>query len=125
MASEPDNSWSLASVVLEFALSADSRSTHTLKMSSDQSSIRWRTILEFTFIASVIYFFFGAPGLDRAKDTVAPKLLLRPDALVYPNEDLDCAEHKYDVHIFSAKPLIIYIDGFLSDEEADSLVELR
>jgi hypothetical protein len=29
------------------------------------------------------------------------------------------------VHLFSAQPLVIYIDGFLTGEEADALIELR
>ena len=55
----------------------------------------------------------------------APKAQLKPNSLVYPDPGLECAQHKYDVHIFSAKPLVIYIDGFLTGEEADALVELR
>lgn len=100
-------------------------------MSANQPSFRWRTVLEVTFIVSVIYVFLGAPGLNNVltsgkKDVIpAPKIHLRPDSLVYPDLDLDCSKHKYDVHIFSASPLIIYIDGFLSGEEADALVELR
>lgn len=57
---------------------------------------------------------------------VAPKAqLLKPNSLVYPDLDLKCAQHNYEVHLFSAKPLVIYIDGFLTREEADALVELR
>jgi len=44
---------------------------------------------------------------------------------VYPDPDLECPEHGYNVHIYSVKPLVIYVDGFLSSEEADELVELR
>jgi hypothetical protein len=111
--------------------SAKSRATHSIIMSATQPSFRWRTILEVTVIASVIYFFIGAPGLSDVlssgkKGVVpAPKIHLKPDSLVYPDLDLDCAKHTYDVHIFSAKPLIVYIDGFLTESEADALVELR
>jgi prolyl 4-hydroxylase len=100
-------------------------------MSFNQPAFRWRTILELTVIGSVVYFFLGAPGLtgsltSKQKDVVAaPKAQLKPNSLVYPDLDLKCAEHNYEVHLFSAKPLVIYIDGFLTGEEADALIELR
>lgn len=100
-------------------------------MSSSPAPFRWRTIIEFAAIASVIYFFLGAPGLSDVpssgkKDVVAaPKVHIRPESLVYPEPDLECPDHKYGVHVFSTKPLVIYIDGFLSSEEADALIELR
>jgi prolyl 4-hydroxylase len=101
-------------------------------MASGQPAFRWRTILELTVISSVVYFFLGAPGLSGILNTtgqknvaIPPKAQLKPNSLVYPDLDLTCAQHKYDVHIFSAKPLVIYIEGFLTGEEADALVELR
>jgi len=101
-------------------------------MASSQPAFRWRTILELTVIGSVVYFFLGAPGLSGLlasgqKDVAAtaPKAQLKPNSLVYPDLDLECAQHNYEVHLFSAKPLVIYIDGFLTGEEADALVELR
>jgi len=100
-------------------------------MAPSQPAFRWRTILELTVISSVVYFFLGAPGLSsvftagQQDVAVAPKAQLKPNSLVYPDLSLECAQHKYDVHIFSAKPLVIYIDGFLTGEEADALVELR
>lgn len=100
-------------------------------MTSNQPAFRWRTILELTVIGSVVYFFLGAPGLSGnltsgQKDVVAaPKVQLKPNSLVYPDFDLKCAQHNYEVHVFSAKPLVIYIDGFLTGEEADALIELR
>jgi prolyl 4-hydroxylase len=94
-------------------------------------SFRWRTVLELAAIVSVIYIFLGAPGLSGSltsgekKYVVKPKPHIRPESLVYPDADLECPEHGYDVHIYSAKPLVIYIDNFLSHEEADALVDLR
>ena len=113
------------------ARSAQLRAAYSHNMASGQPAFRWRTLLELALITSVIYFFIGAPGLSGVftsgqKDVVvAQKAQLKPSSLVYPNLDLECAEHKYDVHIFSAKPLVVYIDGFLTGEEADALVELR
>jgi prolyl 4-hydroxylase len=100
-------------------------------MSATQPSFRWRTILELAVIGAVVYFLIGAPGLSDVissskKGVVpAPKIHLKPDSLVYPDLNLDCAKHTYDIHIFSAKPLIVYIDGFLTESEADALVEQR
>jgi len=95
------------------------------------SSFRWRTVLELAAIVSALYIFLGAPGLSGSltsgekKDAIKPKAHIRPESLVYPDPDLQCPEHGYDVHIYSTKPLVIYIDGFLSHEEADALVDLR
>lgn len=104
-------------------------------MTSQSPSFRWRTIAEVAVISSVIYFLLGAPGLDsvlsshkksNAAVTAPPKAQnTRTETLVYPDLDLRCEETGYDVHIFSTKPLVIYVDGFLSAEEADALVELR
>lgn len=102
-------------------------------MSSGQPAFRWRTALELATIVSVIYIFIGAPGLstfltsdkNASNHVVKPKAHIRPDSFVYPDPDLKCAEHSYDVHIYSANPLVIYIDGFLSQDEADALIDLR
>lgn len=112
--------------------SADIRAAQSHNMTSDQPAFRWRTILELTIIGSVVYFFFlGAPGLSSGlttgqKDVVAaPKAQVKPNSLVYPDLGLKCAQHNYEVHLFSAKPLVVYIDDFLTGEEADALIELR
>lgn len=101
------------------------------------SSFRWRTVLELVAIVSALYIFLGAPGLSGSSSLtseggekknvqgVKPKPHIRPESLVYPDPDLQCPEHGYDVHIYSTKPLVIYIDGFLSHEEADALVDMR
>lgn len=102
-------------------------------MSNSQPSFRWRTLFELSIIASVIYFLVGAPGFNGlvkssgSTTTVAPavKSHTRTDAIVYPEANLACESHDYDVHIYSAKPLVIYVDGFLGSEEADALIELR
>lgn len=99
-------------------------------MSPSQPAFRWRTLLEVTAISAVVYFFLGAPGLSgvlksNSKYVATPKALVRPESLVYPDPDLQCKEHGYDVHVYSTKPLVVYIAGFLSGEEAEHLVELR
>ncbi|KAL2070538.1 hypothetical protein VTL71DRAFT_13564 [Oculimacula yallundae] len=39
-------------------------------------------------------------------------------------ENFECTARKYTTHVVSVDPLLIYIDGFLGEEEADLLVEL-
>lgn len=95
-------------------------------------AFRWRTVFEIAAIISVVYIFLGAPGSSgsltsegKNRDVVKPRPHIRPESLVFPDPDLKCPQHDYNVHIYSAKPLVIYIDGFLSHEEADALVDLR
>lgn len=98
---------------------------------SSQSSFRWRTIVEVAVISVVIYIFLGAPGLpssESGKSTVqdhVPLARAKVESLVYPDKDLECPRHEFDAHIFSANPLVVYLDGFLSDEEAEHLIDIR
>lgn len=46
-------------------------------------------------------------------------------SLIDPDEVLDCSSHSYNVHIFSRAPLVIYIESFLSDDEASHMVRER
>jgi prolyl 4-hydroxylase len=57
--------------------------------------------------------------LDTSK--IDPKLL----SLISPDEVLNCSSPPYNVHIFSRAPLVIYIESFLSDDEASHLVRER
>lgn len=36
-----------------------------------------------------------------------------------------CEDHAYETHLISEDPLVIYIDGFITQEEALQLVSLR
>jgi hypothetical protein len=36
-----------------------------------------------------------------------------------------CANHPYKIHLFSEDPLVIYIDSFISKDEASQLVSMR
>jgi prolyl 4-hydroxylase len=98
---------------------------------SSQSSFRWRTIVEVAAISVVIYIFLGAPGLsssESGKSTVqddVPLARAKVESLVYPDKDLKCPRHELDVHIFSASPLVVYLDGFLNNEEAEHLIDIR
>ncbi|KAK4508504.1 hypothetical protein PRZ48_002243 [Zasmidium cellare] len=91
---------------------------------------RYRTILEVAIIAVVIYVLIGTPGFSATtnsksvstKQHEVPVAKAKIEQLVYPSKDLNCPRHDYNVHIFSTSPLVLYIDGFLSNEEVDHLI---
>src|SRR5271170_7612169 len=47
------------------------------------------------------------------------------DHVVRLSTNISCPEHLYNVHILNRDPLVIYIPHFLSDGEADHLVNIR
>jgi prolyl 4-hydroxylase len=90
---------------------------------------RLRTILEYAIISIPLYIFVLSPLLK----TIAPSLFSntgsvnyqsfeKSDSLVIPDESLVCPPHKFNVRILSREPLIVYIDGFLSETETSHLV---
>ncbi|EME87641.1 uncharacterized protein MYCFIDRAFT_26183 [Pseudocercospora fijiensis CIRAD86] len=94
-------------------------------------SFRYRTILEVAAIAAVIYFFLATPNLstpgsnaENVASPAVPKARAKVENLVYPSKTLKCERHDYSTHIFSTSPLVIYVEGFLSGEEAEHLVAL-
>ena len=102
-------------------------------MASEQS-FRWRTVFEVGVISVVIYVLLGAPGLplglllgtsSSGQEEKVPVSQAKLESLVYPSQDLQCPAHHYAAHVFSTTPLVIYVDGFLSDTEADHLVDIR
>lgn len=72
-------------------------------------------------------------GVDRAVEydaegnEISP-LNLEDDSFISPEDDrpLKCARpDAYQVHMLSREPLVIYVENFLSDAEADHLVDIR
>ncbi|OKL60342.1 hypothetical protein UA08_04112 [Talaromyces atroroseus] len=60
-------------------------------------------------------------------DNLLPGLNTTDDSFISPEDpellaQLDCRDDDYRVHIFSRSPLIIYIEDFFTDAEADHLV---
>lgn len=48
------------------------------------------------------------------------------DSLVIPDANLTCEEHAFrSVHVLSREPLVVYIEGFLGDEESTEVVQSR
>ena len=97
------------------------------------SAISLRTAIEYAVILGLFVAYLGGyklsssaasePGLDDfngAAHTSQDKL----ESLVYPRRDLECPEHALDIHVFSVSPLIIHISNFVTDQEAQHLVDL-
>lgn len=108
--------------ILSFRLTPES------KMAGQAFS--YRTVLEVAAISIVIYILLGAPGLSSTKIEPAttsdvPTAKAKVEHLVYPSKGLQCPRHDYDIHIFSTNPLVLYVDGFLSNAESDHLISLR
>jgi prolyl 4-hydroxylase len=47
------------------------------------------------------------------------------DDIPYNLEKGNCADRPYKTHLFSEDPLVIYIESFVSTDEASQLVALR
>lgn len=105
-------------------------------MANDQS-FRYRTILEVAVISLVIYFLVGTPGLflsstetdsdgsQQSQNQDIPLSKSKTKSLVHADPDLHCGAHLFKgVHILSTGPLVIVIDGFLSESEADHMVAI-
>ena len=94
-------------------------------------SFRWRTILEVAVISLVIYLILGTPGLSISPkitstgESDVPVSRAKAESLVYSEKNLRCSKHESNTHIFSTRPLVMYVDGFLSESEANHLVDIR
>ena len=94
-------------------------------------SFRWRTIAELAVISVALYFFFGSSGFSTpAKDLTStekdvPVARAKAESLVYPDKGLKCPKHEFESHIFSTNPLVIYVHGFVSENEAEHLIDIR
>lgn len=71
---------------------------------------------------------FLLPGDEDYEDGhLLPGLNTTDDSFISPegNTPVNCPADDYHVHIFSRTPLIIYVENFVSQEEADHLVTVR
>lgn len=80
-------------------------------------------ILVFAPISRLIFGPYSQGSANDVLDTskLDPNLL----SLIDPDEVLNCSSHSYNVHIFSRAPLVIYIESFLSEDEASHMVRER
>nr|OQO21579.1 hypothetical protein B0A51_13337 [Rachicladosporium sp. CCFEE 5018] len=105
--------------------------TASSRSKPSQQPYNWRTSIELVLAALVLYIIIGAPGLGATalsryvadKPSTKTTGHVSNSTLVTPSPDLQCVEHKYQAHVYSTRPLIIYIDGFLNKSEARHLVD--
>lgn len=97
------------------------------------------TFVQYAVLAVVGYILAGAPLLSIFSPSESNKSRSRAnyrapevsqemlETLVIPNRNLTCGdEHRFKgVHVLSREPLVVYIEGFLSAEEAEHVVEVR
>lgn len=62
---------------------------------------------------------------SSASHKEAHSAVLDAEKLVFPEKDLQCPQHSYETHILSTEPLVVYIEGFLSKQETEHLVNIR
>ncbi|KAH7072933.1 hypothetical protein BKA63DRAFT_473262 [Paraphoma chrysanthemicola] len=102
-------------------------------MHSSPATVSFSSAFQYAFFAVVVYVLAGAPlssiisdsysgrsGTDVSAQSVAQEKI---DSLVIPDAELTCGEHTYKgVHVLSRQPLVVYVEGFLSEEEAKHAV---
>jgi prolyl 4-hydroxylase len=93
-------------------------------------SVSLSSIIQYTVFGIFAYILAGAPLLSIFSSNSHPGVKTQLSAeqaetLVFPEQGLECPEHKYAVNILSREPLVVYIEGFLSDEEAKHVVRMR
>lgn len=109
-----------------------------LKSSSLQSMVvmapKLTTVVSYLIPLLAVYFLVFLPltqksspeedgGLDTQCDPETLDALTK--SLLPPKENISCPEHLYTVHILNRDPLVVYIPHFLSDAEAEHLVDIR
>jgi hypothetical protein len=89
-------------------------------------------LLQYAAILAAIYVFLNGPfsGVSQGQSTSdesydIPLSQEKADQLVYPDPNLQCDAHPYNVHIFSRSPLVIYIPNFISKVESEHIISIR
>jgi len=107
--------------------------------SSSPRSFSPLTFLQYAVFAAVAYVLAGAPFLSSLLSSTSfgaeKKGITKNDSkqfsyekiesLMVPDPGLVCEERGYKVHVFSREPLVIYVEGFLSEEERRHVVDVR
>ena len=97
------------------------------------------TVLQYVVFLGLAYILAGAPLLSiftgstgvseksRASYGRPPPLSHdRAAALVIPERNLTCGEHAFrGVHVLSREPLVVYVEGFLGEDEVQHVVDIR
>lgn len=102
------------------------------KTSTSTSSFSLATLLQYVAFALIAYVLAGAPLLESlrsgsgAEGQDAGVSAQKLEALVVPEGNLSCPAHAYrGVHVVSREPLVVYVEGFLGEAEAEEVVGLR
>ncbi|KAF2683433.1 hypothetical protein K458DRAFT_305515 [Lentithecium fluviatile CBS 122367] len=99
------------------------------------------TLVQYVLIAVIGYVLAGAPFISiftgegdsarrRARDGFGKGIQVskeKLDSLIAPERNLSCAEYGVNyrgVHVLRREPLVVYIEGFLGDGEADEVVSV-
>ncbi|KAF2255466.1 hypothetical protein BU26DRAFT_476362 [Trematosphaeria pertusa] len=104
-------------------------------MSARSSSFSLGTLVQYAFLAVLAYVLAGAPLLSILSSSDGRREIDRPrnveiskeklESLVIPEGNLTCGEHAYrGVYVLSREPLVVYIEGFLTEDECGHVVEL-
>lgn len=97
------------------------------------------SILQYTVLAILGYVLAGAPFLSfvtgptyegrKARASLGRPSPLSHDkaaGLVIPERNLSCTEHTYKgLHVLSRDPLVVYVEGFLREDEVHHVVNIR
>lgn len=112
-------------------------------MHSSGFSFSIGSVVQCVFLAGVAYILAGAPlsslvSSDRGAASYSsatssgagagagPHVAAKLESLVFPEPNLTCAEHSFKgVYVLSREPLVVYIEGFLSAQETESVVASR
>ena len=106
---------------------------------TNRSSFSLGSILQYVVLGVLAYVLAGAPLLtiltgstgevkkSRAGYARPPPLSHeKASELVIPESNLACGEHSFrGVHVLSREPLVVYLEGFLSEDEAQHVVDSR
>ena len=108
------------------------------KMAGTSRSFPLSTVLQYLVLSVLAYVLAGAPllsiftgssqqsSLQRARNKPPPLSDEKAATLVIPEGNLSCPEHGFKgVHVLSREPLVVYIEGFLGEEEVRHVVEER
>ncbi|PVI01323.1 hypothetical protein DM02DRAFT_641937 [Periconia macrospinosa] len=100
----------------------------TTRRSNPGHSWSISTIVQYVFITVVGYVLAGAPLqtlLFSSASTSSAQNGEKLEGLVVPDRNLTCGGHGFKgVYVLNRDPLVVYIEGFLSQEECDHVVDV-
>lgn len=93
--------------------------------------LKLSSIVEYLLVSAAVYIFALSPLLRTyfpsfilVEETPQYQTFEKTDSLVIPDPNVVCEPHGYNIRILSQEPLVVYVENFLSQEEADHLVDV-